>query len=144
MSPRKIFRVITSYLSKYPGTIQLDNVIVNYPLCYCFSPLFFPSPNFALLLISSSIFSFVSSPPLLSPSFSPPLPLPSQLVQHYGMDKNLLPSRRLFGYMGSPKSEQLAEMQRKLEVMLQTLLQKFVIPPKELFKFVKFPFTVSV
>ena len=65
-------------------------------------------------------------------------------MQHYGVDKNLLPSRRLFGYLGSPKSEQLAEMQKKLEIMLQTLLQKFVIPPKELFKFVKYPFTVSV
>ena len=135
------------YLSKYPGTIQLDSVIVNYPLCYCFFPFFSPPPS--PLPLSSTIFSsFLSSPPLPLPSLSPPSLLlslfPSQLVQHYGMDKNLLPSRRLFGYLGSPKNEQLAEMQKKLEVMLQTLLQKFVIPPKELFKFVKYPFTVSM
>ena len=66
-----------------------------------------------------------------------------QLVHLYGVEKSLLPSRRLFGYLGPPKREQLVEMQSKFEVMLQTLLQKFQIPPKEMLKFVDYPFTVG-
>jgi len=69
--------------------------------------------------------------------------LHKSLVHLYGVEKSVLPSRRLFGYLGPPKREQLVEMQSKFEVMLQTLLQKFQIPPKEMLKFVDYPFTVG-
>ena len=35
-------------------------------------------------------------------------------------------------------------MQRKLEEMLMTVVQKFEVPPMELLKFVEYPFTVSI
>lgn len=68
---------------------------------------------------------------------------PAQLVHGYGFDASLLPSRGLLSRFSRPKKGYLEEMQRKLEEMLMTVVQKFEVPPMELLKFVEYPFTVS-
>ena len=67
----------------------------------------------------------------------------TQLVHGYGFDVSLLPSRGLLSRFSRPKKGYLEEMQRKLEEMLMTVVQKFEVPPMELLKFVEYPFTVS-
>ena len=67
----------------------------------------------------------------------------TQLVQGYGLEATLIPSRGLFARFSRPKKSQMEEMQGKLEELLMTIVHKFDVPPMELLKFVEYPFTVS-
>ena len=69
----------------------------------------------------------------------PPTP---QLVDHYGISKTLLPTRKLFGYFGTPKPQFLSDMQLKLDQLLKTVLQNYPVPPRALLEFCGYPFCV--
>ncbi len=122
-----------------------------YPNCPSSSPL---SPP----LLLPQLFSLLRLPPpsspsslppssLLSPPPSPPPPPPPppdlQLVQFHGLEKGLMPSKKPFSFFGNPKTENLVEMQRQLEVLLTNVVHKFPYPPGELLKFLEYPYCVS-
>ncbi|CAI8048087.1 Nischarin [Geodia barretti] len=62
------------------------------------------------------------------------------LVDHYGISKTLLPTRKLFGYFGTPKPQFLSDMQLKLDQLLKTVLQNYPVPPRALLEFCGYPF----
>ena len=71
------------------------------------------------------------------------LPLSPQLVP-YGIGKSLMPGKKLLGgYFGTPKKEDIVEMQEKFEKLLRAVLREFPVPPTPLLKFLGYPFTVS-
>ncbi len=65
-------------------------------------------------------------------------------MSSYGVDRHLLPSKGVFGFFSRPKKGELTETQGMLEGMLMAVVQNCPVAPAELFKFLQYPFSVSI
>ncbi len=68
----------------------------------------------------------------------------TQLVNLYGVDRHLLPSKGVLGFFSRPKKAELTETQAVLEGMLMAVIKNRLVAPTELFNFLDYPFSVSL